>query len=373
MPGSLRKDDVRHPFRELGVLRALYKADQEGLRTAFAPPGRAVGYLKFACDNLLAGTSFFLAEECDALQVVPADLISQLKLFHLQQWGKNQRLLREARRLRNCLNQAGIEHAFLKGIFFSQEYYNSPDARVVGDLDLLIERANVASTDQALRGAGFQRRSRMLWTEAATARFTHNFEYRRDDFDLDLHWTVAEHPTYRIDSQRLWRDRQMVEIDGDTFPVVGVECALTTLILGAFRDVELGTSTLRPFADLFRMLETLDEEFDWDGFLERTRRERTFRIAVNILNMAIELFDGRDTAPHLAGQLERHRGVLACHSIREALGLAQRSGKRAFRNRYWAWRLYDTSLPQSFYWWTISLPFRLAASPRRALRSDRVA
>jgi hypothetical protein len=360
-------------LESLDVLRALYKADQEGLRSAFAGLGRASDYLKFACNNLLAGTSFFLAEECGGLPLAPPELMSQLKLFHLQQWGKNQRLLREAKRLSDCLSEAGIEFAFLKGIFFSQQYYDSPDARVVGDLDVLIERANLARADLTLRDAGFHRRSRILWTEAATARFTHSFEYRCDDFDLDLHWTVAEHPTYRIDSQRLWRDRRTVEIGRDTFTVVSGECALTTHILGAFRDVELGTSTLRPFADLFRMLEILDEEFDWGGFLERTRSERTFRIAVNILNMAVELFDGRDTAPNLAGQLERHRDVVACHSVREALALAQPSGKTAFRNRYWAWRLYDTSLPQSLYWWTVSLPFRIATSPRRALRSDRAA
>lgn len=61
--------------------------------------------------------------------------------------------------------------------------------------------------------------------------------------------------------------------------MVSRECTLTGPILGAFRDVELGTSTLRPFADLFRMIETIDDDVDWGNFLEQARSERTFRIA----------------------------------------------------------------------------------------------
>jgi len=360
-------------LENLEILRALYKADLAGLRIAFGAQGEAAGYLKFACKNRLAGTSFFLLEECGGAHLAPPELVSQLKLFHLEQWGTNQRLLREARKVRNFLTEAGIEHAFLKGIFFSQQYYESPDARIVADLDLLVEKASFARADQTLRDSGFDRRSRILWTEAATARFTSSFEYQRGDFELDLHWTVGEHPTYRIDTQRLWHGRQTVEIGSDTFPVVSVECALTTHILGAFRDLELGTSTLRPFADLFRMLEKLDDQVDWDQFLDRARTERTFRIAVNILNMTLELFAGRESAPYLAAQLKRHRGALASNGAVEALALVQPAGKMAFRNRYRAWRLYETTLPQSLYWWTVSLPFRIAASPRRTPRTEGVA
>jgi len=356
----------------LAVLRALYKADREGLRAALNAPDGATDYLGFARNNHLAGVSFFLLEECDGLHLASAELVSQLRLFHLAQWGKNMGLVREARRLRNCLSEAGIECAFLKGIFFSQQYYNSSDARFVGDIDLLVEKAALQRTDHVLRETGYRRRSKMLWTETATARFTHSFEYRRDDFDLDLHWTVAEHPTYRIDSHRLWRDRETVEISRDIFPVVGTECALMSHILGAFRDIELGTSTVRPFADLFRMAQTLEGQIDWDAFLARTRLERTFLIAVNILNMTLQLFDGRDSIPSLAAQMERHRDVIASYGASEALALAEPSGKMALRNRRWAWQLYDTTLLQSLYWWTVSLPFRLAVSPRRTLRPERV-
>src|SRR5580658_1864055 len=81
------------PLDTLEVLRALYKADREGLRRAFEAHGRMADYLKFACNNHLAGTSFFLLEECDGVDLAPAELVSQLKLFYLEQWGWNQRLL----------------------------------------------------------------------------------------------------------------------------------------------------------------------------------------------------------------------------------------------------------------------------------------
>src|ERR1700691_2122491 len=103
-------------LENLEILRALYKADLEGLRIAFGAQGGAAGYLKFACNNRLAGTSFFLLEECGGAHLAPPELVAQLKLFHLEQWGANQRLLREARKVRNFLTEAGIEHAFLKGI-----------------------------------------------------------------------------------------------------------------------------------------------------------------------------------------------------------------------------------------------------------------
>lgn len=75
--------------------------------------------------------------------------------------------------------------------------------------------ADFPRADQTLRNARFERRSRILWTTAATTRFTHRFVYQRGDLELDLHWTVAEHPTYRIDGRRLWRDRETVDIGRD--------------------------------------------------------------------------------------------------------------------------------------------------------------
>jgi len=318
----------------------------------------------FLVRNHLAGAFHWISQDAGIGQAAPRELVERCKLVYLQQWGKNETQLRSAAHLRGVLAEQSVPVLFLKGMFVAQRFYGSIDARASSDLDLLVRKSDVARAEEVLRTAGFTRRSRILWSRNATIRFTHHFEYFRDGADLELHWSLAQHPAFRLNYTTLWSDARELAIGAERFSVLSDEYAIVTHALGAFKDIELGVCTLKPFVDLFRMLQTAGADLDWEEFFDRRKSEGIFRIMAGILAMTLVLFECDPAFASLSECLRRHDDYPRIQSAAHVLELVSRKRKYALENRRWAWSLYELSPARSLGWWLISLPFRIAVTRR---------
>lgn len=115
---------------------------------------------------------------------VSGALLQQWRTRMLQGVVRNDRLLRAQNEIVECLAAAEIPAVVLKGSSVSQ-YYPQPDLRVLGDIDILVGKADIEPVKQMLEQHGYR------FTE-----HDHNFHlsFSRADAYVELHYNVTKLP-----------------------------------------------------------------------------------------------------------------------------------------------------------------------------------
>jgi hypothetical protein len=317
-------------------------------------------FLRYADHHRIAG-ALFHAVQCHALvPLLPRHVVEDLRKTFLTQFRWNLLLLDRIRALDTALRRSGQEVIFLKGLHLAQEYYGQIAARQVGDLDLLMrDWHDLAAFEEIIRGLGYRRRSRILGSRALMVRYTHHMEFDGPQAPLDLHWVLRRHSSFALDYSDLWRRKRQVKVHGVDFLTLDVEYDLVLQLLSIHTDVEIGIVRLKSAVDLHAMLNRVAPTLSWADFFARRAEEGLLAIAVNVLDLALDVLDCRDEFAALAQSIEQHRGKLLLIDLDAKLNLIRGTGG-AMQRKAWALRLYDTSPLRALYWWGLSLPFRLA-------------
>jgi hypothetical protein len=147
---------------------------------------------------------------------------------------------------------AGLPFILLKGPHLAARFYGDPQGREFVDVDLLIRRADRRRAFRILEEAGFARRSRVLGSEALTAFFVHGFDFVADGVNLDLHWSLSRHPSFRVDESRIWERKGVFLLGDRSYGVLADEDEVTLEVLALLRDIARGRPKIKNVADLGR-------------------------------------------------------------------------------------------------------------------------
>lgn len=182
------------------------------------------------------------------------------------------------------LTAAGIDFAVYKGPALAHCYYPRPALRAFGDLDVLVDRADLAGVDAVLRGAGL---SGSGWPRSAPG--YGETEYVSPGLGVvDLHWHVMREPLVRrgfaVDTAAMLARAESMDVGGLAVPVLDPPDLLLAVATHACFD---GAYRLGWLVDVARMLRS--DRLDWDEVgrrcletgtslpvqlvLERTRQE----------------------------------------------------------------------------------------------------
>jgi hypothetical protein len=109
---------------------------------------------------------------------------------------RSAKLMLEATRIHRHLGAAGLRSSTLKGAGLSSVVYGKPDARHIGDLDILVDSADIERQILLLRELGYERINpicrlttrrlliyRRYWKDLT-------FRHTKSGIDLDLHWRL---------------------------------------------------------------------------------------------------------------------------------------------------------------------------------------
>ncbi len=343
----------------INLVSAILKGDslriEETLRTE---PPDFDDFYRFVWSNHIAGTIYSILSSSEFRAQFPEGLIERLKTSYLEQWVKNEKLLKETEMLSELFGRVSEEAIFLKGAFLAERYYGNIDMRAVSDIDLLIRKVALQKADRILEGSGYVRKSRAFPSEALASLFTHHFEYGKNDLDLDLHWALSSHFTYKVDYERLWRESREFGFRRQTYRVLSDEYELVFQVLSIFKDIELGTIKLKSFVDAYMILRLTYGKTVWVEFFERRRSEGIFRITLNILDLVLTLIGSREEFAEISAYIDDNARSIRLIKLEDMLSLITRSGF-SFSNKKWALGLYSSDPVCSFLWWVISLPMKL--------------
>lgn len=147
-----------------------------------------------------------LHENLSRLGVAREALTSYKQVYQFY-WYRNQFILGETARLLQSLAEARISCAVLKGVALTTLYYPKPGLRPLGDVDILVKRADAARTFDALLRSGY-----VALTDAPDEllfKYLKEKTFRnKDGVVVDLHWDVltASWPGAHI--SELWASLQ---------------------------------------------------------------------------------------------------------------------------------------------------------------------
>jgi len=320
-------------------------------------------FLQYADIQRLAASIFHAAQRHSILSLLPSQVVENLRKSFLAQFRWNLLLLEKIRELDAAFRRSGHEVIFLKGLNLAEEHYGQIAARQIGDIDVLMRDCDdLRGFEELLAGLGYHRRSRILGSRALMVRYAHHLEFDGTPAPLDLHWVLRRHPSFALDYADLWRRKRMVRVRNVEFLALDLDHELVLQFLSIHTDVEVGILRLKSFVDLYTILTGVARTLDWESFFARRSDEGLLPIAVNVLDLALDVLGCREEFANLAESIEPHRGKLLLTDIDSKLDLFRGKGG-ATQRKAWALRLYDTSPMRAFFWWGLSLPFRLAEHP----------
>jgi hypothetical protein len=323
------------------------------------------------------GLRFYLADwiELGGLgPVLPGAWAARLVKAARGQRVRQDRLVAELMRLGDAFDAAGIDCTLLKGAYLADRFYGGIGRRGFLDIDLLVRAVDLVRATRALAALGYAPKSRLVFGVRVMARFAHAFDYvttidgahGAEPVTVDLHGSLSVHPSFRVDYERLWRQRSVWVLAGRPFRVLGDEDEIVSGVLAVLRDGERGAARLKLFLDVFRVLQATDARIDWDRFFARRAAEGLLRPSVEVLELLFELLDCRPCFPALAAALQARRPRPA--RAAGARDWILRPTAFPVRHKVWSACLYECSPAVSLAWWSASLPFRLMVFQRGRLR-----
>jgi hypothetical protein len=317
-------------------------------------------FLRYVDAQTIAASIFHVAQSHSVLRLFPEHVVESLRISFLTQYRWNSLLLARIAELNAAIRGRGYDAIVLKGLHPAQEYYGQFAARQVGDIDLLIaDRHDLADFEEILAGLGYRRRSRILGTRALMTRYTHHMEFDGPLAPLDLHWVLRRHSSFRLNYSDLWQRKREVQVRNVPMLALSLEYELVLAVLSIHNDLQIGMLRLKSILDLYAMLKWVAPTLSWEAFFARRAEERLLRMSVNVFDFALEVLDCRDDLVALADSIVQHRRLLVLRDADSKLALF-RGNISQLQRRLWALRLYEISTLRAFWWWGISLPFRLA-------------
>lgn len=316
-------------------------------------------FKNFVDKHQLSGNLYLALNDSYLKDFFSVDLIRHFKSFYMKQWMINEQIIKETERLAELFIDSREKVIFLKGHFLVQRFYGDIDRRPIRDIDILVKKEDIDSIDRLLTGNGFKRTSAILLNKNLTIYFTHHFEYWKQDIPLDLHWVLMNHFSFNLNYETIWKEKLKFIYKNKLFYVLSDEYELVFRILSILMDIQLGVIILKSLVDIYMILKAIDKSIVWDDFFANRKTEGLFCISLNILDLVLNIFNCHSDFIELYMYIEKNKKYIKYKDLNEKMNLLSHSWF-AFKNKLWAFRLYQTSVFKSFCWWAISLPFRLA-------------
>jgi hypothetical protein len=153
------------------------------------------------------------------------------------------------------LSEAGVQAVAIKGVAAIATLYGGSSRRMVADVDLVIEEAQLATVRTVLERCGYRDISPPFEEHVASIGFSrhlHNYArtFAGDRGELDVHWQFGPRPPQALAAGRILERSILATVEGRTLRVAGpVEFALLGLH-HALRSSFAAYSTAKDLADL---------------------------------------------------------------------------------------------------------------------------
>lgn len=196
----------------------------------------------------------------------------------------------ELNRILKAFCDAGVAVILLKGAALAEGVYNDPGARVYGDLDILVKKADLERGRKVLSRLNYTTSE----TEGAQDYYrTHHHHlapmvHPEKSVVVELHWNVSMRINVDIDAW--WKRSVPADITGCRVRVLGWTDLVLHLCLHLFSSGETRNS-MRGVYDIYRALQCAGASIDWALFDAGAHRYGVREEVYPALQMTRNIFD----------------------------------------------------------------------------------
>lgn len=299
------------------------------------------------------------AGDAQARALLPPAFVVELDALAARQPGRVQRLRAATVESVEALEGAGIDVVVLKGLCFAARVGVDPRFRHQFDVDLWVERADLARACTVLAGRAWHPLAppghswgTRVW-QALRRRRPGEVTLRREgEPELDLHTAPKTDRFPGLDARGFLERVQRVDLGGAPVATLADEDALLFLVLSIAADLRRGACRAKHLLDLHLAWQRLHAGLDADAWLAAREPEGLLRVVATTLAVYVDLFEVREALPSLAQALGRHAGAVVLDAHDTPLALVTRPRKD----------------PRNLAWFARLVPPRTFAERRRARR-----
>lgn len=173
--------------------------------------------------------------------LVPPNTLALLQRFDLDNTRRCLLLTGWLRHVVDALARAGVQAIPYKGPVLAALVYGTMGARQAGDLDVLIDRGDLATAREVLQADGFRPQVPLEgWQERQLVRSAHPYGFVRDDVGivLELHWSVSPRSLSSGLGTDMPRERlEEVSLAGTRFHTLPIDLLLVALCVHGAKHV----------------------------------------------------------------------------------------------------------------------------------------
>ena len=209
----------------------------------------------------------------------------RFKIAHRETFQKNRLLFQTIRQILEKFQAAEIPLILLKGAALSVQYYRSSAVRPMWDIDILVKRKDCQKAIEILAENGYRSVSHnlSLVLEFAPACAFVN----KDRNEIDLHWQIGKNCWNANKTDILWENA--VPLDFYGFPALTLS-ATHQLFYVCWHGAFHGTPPIRWIADAVTILQTTNEQINWNQLVEIAYFHRVSWLIFLLLEHLNELF-----------------------------------------------------------------------------------
>jgi hypothetical protein len=236
-----------------------------------------------AADHGLVPLLFKRLKQNGVRASVPPTVWHRLRLAYLASAGGSTRLYRELRTLLRRLRSDGIPVMVLKGAYLAEVVYEDVTLRPMGDVDLMVPRADLPGAHAAALSMG---RVGQKPEDAESRLAGSGRPWLTPVVCIDLCWTFdVPGGRSRLDTAGLWDRARPATIAGVDVLALSPEDLLLHLCLHAAHRHGLGFGLL-PFCDIAETTRRFRGDIDWVQVVERAREWEAVRYVGLMLFLA---------------------------------------------------------------------------------------
>jgi hypothetical protein len=241
----------------------------------------------------------------------PSGIPAAIRRLLREEFQRNTRyssvLTAELLKLLNQMEARGIPAVPFKGPVLASTAYGHLGLRDFGDLDILVQKADVRRASSLLEERGFRPQFELGAHHATFVQrhWEHAFTRGPDGLVVDLHWAVAPaHFSFALDSEAIWRRLRRASLGGREVLTLSPEDLLVALCLhGAKHSWE----QLNWLCDLGEVVRAA-QDVVWEAVLDDAEARGRNRMILLGLDLVRTLL-GIDLPAPVASSLARHPEV----------------------------------------------------------------
>ena len=176
-------------------------------------------FVKMSSGHLMVPALYVKFKEAGFLERLPEDLVQYLEYFYDLNLKRNKQVLAQVDNIATLLSKNNISPVFLKGCAnLLDNLYSDPGERMIGDIDILVEKSELIETVDILRSDGYLPQSKVTAKSFTKIKHYPALAKEGEVALLEIHQKlVVNHHSKRFPALPILKEKKFIEKYGNSF------------------------------------------------------------------------------------------------------------------------------------------------------------